>query len=138
MAKRRRPHANARGNRGSRPGTRSAGGSPRSGELSSPRTGGLSASEEARAAEIEAQIVAQEAAAQGERSRSRDRKRTEDLLRDDGASRTRTGSLLAIRGEQEYTYVVRDVRRIATVGGSLIVVLIVLYLLIEVVGVIRL
>jgi hypothetical protein len=130
MAKRQRPRANARGNRGSRPGARPAGGSPRG--------GGLSASEEARAAEIEAQIVAQEAAAQGERSRSRDRKRTEDLLRDDGAPRTRTGSLLAIRGEQEYTYVVRDVRRIATVGGSLVGVLIVLYILIEVVGVIRL
>ncbi len=82
--------------------------------------------------------MAQEAAALGERSRSRDRKRTDDLLRDDGAPRTRTGSLLAIRGEQEYTYVVRDVRRIATVGGSLIVVLLVLYILIEVVGVIRL
>ena len=68
---------------------------------------------------------------------SRDRKRTDDLLRDDGAARTRTGSLLAIRGEQEYAYVVRDVRRIATVGGSLIVILLVLYILIEVVGVIR-
>lgn len=130
MAKRQRTRANARGNRGPRPGARPAGGPSRS--------GGLSASEEARAAEIEAQIVAQEAAALGERGRSRDRKRTDDLLRDDGASRTRTGSLLAIRGEQEYTYVVRDVRRIATVGGSLIAVLLVLYLLIEVVGVIRL
>lgn len=130
MAKRQRTRGNARGNRGPRPGARLAGGPS--------RTGGLSASEEARAAEIEAQIVGQEAAAQGERSRSRDRKRTDDLLRDDGAPRTRTGSLLAIRGEQEYTYVVRDVRRIATVGGSLIVVLFVLYILIEVVGVIRL
>ena len=130
MAKRQRTRANARGNRGPRPGSRPAGGPSRS--------GGLSASEEARAAEIEAQIVAQEAAALGERSRSRDRKRTDDLLRDEGAPRTRTGSLLAIRGEQEYTYVVRDVRRIATVGGSLLVVLIVLYILIEVVGVIHL
>jgi hypothetical protein len=130
MAKRQRTRANARGNRGPRPGARPA--------VGSPRGGGLSASEEARAAEIEAQIVAQEAAAQGERSRSRERKRTDDLLRDDGAPRTRSGSLLAIRGEQEYTYVVRDVRRIATVGGSLIVVLIALYFLIEVVGVVRL
>jgi hypothetical protein len=129
MAKRQRTRANARSNRGPRPGARPGG---------PPRSGGLSASEEARAAEIEAQIVAQEAAAQGERSRSRDRKRTDDLLRDEGTSRTRTGSLLAIRGEQEYTYVVRDVRRIATVGGSLVVVLIVLYILIEVVGVVRL
>jgi len=129
MAKRQRTRANARSNRGPRPGARPGG---------PPRSGGLSASEEARAAEIEAQIVAQEAAAQGERSRSRDRKRTDDLLRDEGPSRTRTGSLLAIRGEQEYTYVVRDVRRIATIGGSLIGVLLVLYILIEVVGVIRL
>ena len=129
MAKRQRPRASSRGNRGQRPGARPA--------AAPPRTGGLSASEEARAAEIEAQIVAREAAAASERDRSRDRRRNEDSLRDEGAPRTRTGSLLAIRGEQEYAYVVRDVRRIATVGGSLLGVLIVLYLLIEVIGVIR-
>jgi hypothetical protein len=130
MAKRQRPRAGSRsGNRGSRPGARAA--------AAPPRSGGLSASEEARAAEIEAQIVASEAAAENERGRARNRRRTtEDAVRED-TPRTRSGSLLAIRGEQEYAYVVRDVRRIATVGGSLVGVLIVLYILIEVIGVIR-
>jgi hypothetical protein len=128
MAKRQRPRAGSRsGNRGSRPGPRPA--------AAPPRTGGLSPSEEARAAEIEATILARERAAENERGRGRDRRRTEDNLRDETAPRTRTGSLLAIRGEQEYAYVVRDVRRIVTVGGSLLGVLIVLYVLIEVVGV---
>ena len=128
MAKRQRPRAGSRsGNRGQRPGPRPA--------TAPARTGGLSASEEARAAEIEAQIVASETAAENERGRARNKRRpTEEVLRDD-TSRTRSGSLLAIRGEQEYAYVVRDVRRIATVGGSLLVVLFILYILIEVVGV---
>ena len=128
MAKRQRPRASSRGKGGSRPGARPA--------AAPPRAGGLSASEEARAAEIEAQIVARDAAAENERGRSRDRRKTEEHLREE-APRTRTGSLLAIRGEQEYAYVVRDVRRILTVGGSLVGVLIVLYILIEVVGIVR-
>jgi hypothetical protein len=131
MAKRQRPRAGSRsGNRGPRPGPRPA--------TAPARSGGLSASEEARAAEIEAQIVASEAAAENERGRARNKRRsTEEVPRDD-TSRTRSGSLLAIRGEQEYAYVVRDVRRIATVGGSLLVVLFLLDILIEVVGVIHL
>ena len=130
MAKRQRPRAGSRpGDRGSRPGAKPAG--------TPLRSGGLSASEEARAAEIEAQIVARDTAAESERSRSRERRRPgEDVLRAD-APRTRGGSLLAIRGEQEYAYVVRDIRRIVTVGGSLVGVLLVLYILIEVVGVIH-
>ena len=130
MAKRQRPRAGSRsGNRGSRPGSR-----PASAPL---RTGGLSSSEEARAAEIEAQIVAREQAAANERGRARDRRRTEDHLRDEAAPRTRTGSLLAVRGEQEYAYVVRDVRRIVTVGGSLLGVLFALWIVIEILGVIH-
>jgi hypothetical protein len=128
MAKRQRPRAGSRsGNRGSRPGTRPT--------AAPSRAGGLSASEEARAAEIEATIIARERAAEDERGHARDRRRTEDTLRDEAAPRTRSGSLLAIRGEQEYAYVVRDVRRIVTVGGSLLGILILLYILIEVVGV---
>jgi hypothetical protein len=130
MAKRQRPRAGSRsGNRGSRPGARPA--------AAPPRSGGLSATEEARAAEIEAQIVASESAAQTERGRSREKRRSSEDVPRDEAPRTRSGSLLAIRGEQEYAYVLRDIRRIATVGGSLVGVLIVLYILIEVVGVIR-
>lgn len=43
-----------------------------------------------------------------------------------------TSSLLAARAAEEYSYVVRDVRRIGLVGGSLFLVLIALYILIEV------
>jgi hypothetical protein len=39
---------------------------------------------------------------------------------------------------QEYAYVASDVRRIALVGGGLFVTLIVLFLLIQVVGVVHL
>ena len=132
MAKRQRPRATSRsGNRGSRPGNRPAA------PAAPPRSGGLSAREEARAAEIESQIVAQEQAAQSERGRARDRRRTEEHLHDEAAPRTRSGSLLAIRAEQEYAYVVRDVRRILKVGGSLVGVLLILYVLIEVVGVVH-
>lgn len=131
MAKRQRPRAGSRsGNRGSRPGARPAAGAP-------PRSGGLSAAEETRAAEIGAQIVAGEAAAASERGRSRDKRRTGGDVLGEDVSRTRSGSLLAIRGEQEYTYVVRDIRRIVTVGGSLVGVLLALYIVIEVVGVIH-
>lgn len=132
MAKRQRPRASSRSNahRGARPGARPA--------AAPSRTGGLSRSEEARAAEIEADIVAREQATVAERSRARDRRRTEGSFRDEVEPRPRGGaSLLAIRGEQEYTYVVRDVRRIITVGGSLVGVLLILFLVIEVFGIIK-
>lgn len=132
MAKRQRPRAGSRssGHRGPRPAGRPA--------TAPSRAGGLSRTEEARAAEIEAQIVAREEAAVAERGRTRDRRRTEGSLRDEVEPRPRGGaSLLAIRGEQEYTYVVRDVRRIITVGGSLVGVLLILFLVIEVFGIIK-
>ncbi len=40
--------------------------------------------------------------------------------------------LLAARAAEEYGYVVRDVRRILAVGGSIVVILAVLYVLIDV------
>ena len=46
--------------------------------------------------------------------------------------------LLAARAAEEYQYVVRDVRRIAKVGGGLVAVLAVLFVLIDVLGIIRL
>ena len=132
MAKRQRPRASSRssGHRGTRPGVRPA--------AAPSRTGGLSQTEEARAAEIESQIVAREQAVVAERGRARERRRTEGVPRDEVEPRPRGGaSLLAIRGEQEYTYVVRDVRRIITVGGSLVGVLLILFLVIEVFGIIH-
>jgi hypothetical protein len=94
------------------------------------------ADEEARAAQLEADLVAEERAADTVRARARDRSRSgSDVL---GRSRTRETSILATRSAEEYTYVVRDVRRIATVGGGLVVVLAALFVLIEVVHVITL
>jgi hypothetical protein len=140
MAKHQRPRAGSRGKSGSRPGGRPAGSRPAGSRTAGapPRSGGLSAAEEARAAEIEAQLLAREQVADSQRSRSRERRPGEDRSREEIVSRTRSGSLLAIRGEQEYAYVVRDVRRILTVGGSLVGVLLVLFILIEVLGVIHL
>jgi len=101
--------------------------------------GALSAAEEARAAELEARIVAEERAAEEARSRSRDRRRQESSLGSGyPAARSREGSLVAARSEQEYAYVVRDVRRIVRVGGSLLIVMFVLFLVIDVAGLVKL
>jgi len=55
------------------------------------------------------------------------------------AARARgTSASFETSAAQEYAYVAHDVRRIAVVGGSLFAVLIVLFLLIEVLGVIHL
>jgi hypothetical protein len=93
----------------------------------------LTEADEARAAELEAQLVAEGRTATAERG-GRDRARmqaTAPRLR--GAQ---TSGLLAARAAEEYGYVVRDVRRIGVVGGGLFVVMIVLFLLIEVAHVI--
>jgi hypothetical protein len=100
--------------------------------------GSLSAAEEARAAELEARIVAEERAAETARSRGRDRRRDEGTLAGYAPSRAREGSIVAARAEQEYAYVVRDVRRIVRVGGSLLIVMFVLFLVIDVAGLIKL
>ena len=91
----------------------------------------LTAEEEARAAELEAEVVAEERAAEAARTRSRDRSRipAANTLRPRG----REGSLLATRAAEEYTYVVRDVRRIVQVGGGLMAVLVVLWFVLEVI-----
>jgi hypothetical protein len=54
------------------------------------------------------------------------------------AETRRTGSqgLLAARAVEEYAYVVRDVRRIVVVGGSLTVVMALLFVLIDLLHVI--
>lgn len=68
-------------------------------------------------------MVAEERSADEARSRSRDRRPAEPV-------RGRSGSgLLAARAAEEYTYVVRDVRRITVVGGGLFAVLLGIYLL---------
>lgn len=89
----------------------------------------LTAAEEARAAELEAELVAEERAAEQARSRGRDRTR---VASDGIRARATQGGLLAARASEEYTYVVRDVRRIVRVGGSMLAFMAVLYIVLEV------
>ncbi len=95
--------------------------------------GSLTAAEEARAAELEAQIVAEERAAEQQQRRSRDRTRASDVT----GVRARDTAPLSVRAAGEYAYVRRDIRRIAAVGGLLLLVLAVLHVLINVAGIIR-
>jgi hypothetical protein len=98
------------------------------------RPGGLTREEEARAAEIEAALLAEERAAQQATRRTRDR----DRLGEPTGSRGRDLAPLAVRAADEYAYVRRDVIRIARVGGGLLAILAVLYVLIDVAHVIQL
>lgn len=91
-------------------------------------TGGLTAAEEARAAELEAALVAQERSAEQVRSRGRDKGRGEFV-------RPAASGLLAQRASEEYTYVVRDVRRISVVGGALVGILLLLWVVRDVLNV---
>jgi hypothetical protein len=94
-----------------------------------PRPATLTPQEEARAAELEAQIVAEEREAEAALRRTRDRSRRDPVPVDP----PRPGSL-AVRASDEYDYVVRDVRRIALIGGSLVVILIGLWAVMHLTG----
>jgi hypothetical protein len=93
---------------------------------------GLSAAEEARAAELESAIVARDRQAQANLGRSVDR--GQDLGR---PGRARLGAPLAIRAAEEYGYVSRDVRRILRVGGSMVAILAIFWVLVDVTHVIQ-
>jgi hypothetical protein len=97
------------------------------------RPGGLSTGELDRAAELEAQIVAEERAAVSSLTRGRDRRRAgADAM---PGSRSRSAGSLAVAAEDEYRYVVRDLRRIAVVFAGIFGLLLTSWLLIVVVGV---
>jgi hypothetical protein len=90
-------------------------------------SGSLTAEEEARAAQLEAAIVAQE-------------RRTEDARRGRSQRATaepvvRTSSPLATAAASEYAYVARDVRRVARVGGTLVGLLLIAWAVSQVTGV---
>lgn len=89
----------------------------------------LTDEETARAAELEAQILVQERAAEAVTRGNRERAR-----RPTPEPAARAGSL-AVRASEEYAYVARDIRRIAIVGGSLIAILIGLWVVIQATGV---
>jgi hypothetical protein len=85
--------------------------------------------EMARAAELEAQILAEEEAAE-EARKGRDRRAKEATpLSETGIY---SSAPLAQRAAQEYGYVQRDLRRIAIVGGGLLLVLLLIDILFNV------
>ena len=97
--------------------------------------GVLSATELDRAAELEAQIVAEEKTATASASRGRDRRRSGPDAA--GASRGRTTGSLAVAAEEEYRFVVHDLRRIAVVFAGIFGLLLASWLLIVVLAVVK-
>lgn len=91
------------------------------------RPASLTPEEEARAAQLEAAIVAEERQAEEAR-----RGRTQ---RNAPEAAVRTTSPLATAAANEYAYVARDVRRVAVVGGSLVGLLLALWVVTQVTGV---
>lgn len=89
----------------------------------------LTPQEEARAAEIEAEIVAAEREAERTVRTTRERSR----VTTEPQPRVRAGSI-AVRAAEEYGYVSRDVRRIVLIGGSLVTLLIGLWAVAQATG----
>ncbi len=96
----------------------------------SPRpSGSLTSQELARAAELEAAILAEEEVA-AEARRNREKTRRAPV---DAAARVAFSSVpLSVRAAEEYAYVRRDIRRITIVGGSLLLILAVLHVMVNV------
>lgn len=84
------------------------------------RPDALTDEEEARAAELEAAIVAEEKQAEAAAKRTRTDRGVEPVAR---------ASSLEVSAAEEYAYVARDVRRITIVGGSLILILLGLWVI---------
>ncbi len=91
-----------------------------------PRPDDLTAEEEARAAALEAAIVAEERQAEATKERARATR---------PAEMARPVSNLSISAAEEYAYVARDVRRIVIVGGSLVLILLGLWVLSHLLGI---
>lgn len=98
--------------------------------------GGLSEDELARAAEIEARIVAEEQAAAAALSRGRERRRPGTS--EPSAARTRAaGAALTSIAQEEYRYVVGDLRKIVAVFSLIFGLLIASWLLLVVSGLVE-
>jgi len=90
------------------------------------RPASLTPEEEARAAELEAAILAEERQAEAGRRNRAQRGAAEPVVR---------ASTLAVAAANEYAYVARDVRRVALVGGSLVGLLFGLWVVVQVTGI---
>jgi hypothetical protein len=95
-----------------------------------PRPSGLTEAEEQRAAEIERELLAQERAAEAARTRTRERTTREVAYSGTG------GGSLAVRAEEEYAYVARDVKHIVRIAAILLTVLFGIWILVDVAKVI--
>jgi dGTP triphosphohydrolase len=91
-----------------------------------PKPSGLSDAELARAAELEAQLLAEEKAAETARKRTAERAPSREMA----ATRV-------VPFEDEYAYVARDLRDIVRIAIILLAILFALYLIIDVFGVVR-
>ena len=89
----------------------------------------------ARAAEIEARIVEEERLAGASLARSRDRRRGAEV--DAPVRGRRAVSTLAIAAADEYTYVQRDLRRIAIVFIGIFAILFAAFIVVSVTGIAR-
>ena len=87
----------------------------------------LTDAEEARAAQLEAAIVAEERQAEIAKQRTR-------AARSVDPAPVRSLSGLSVAASEEYAYVARDVRRIGIVGGSLAILLFAIWLIAHVSG----
>ena len=132
----------AKRQRGSRPGKRAP--LQRGGRPSSPAPAGkpatparppsstLSDDELERAAQLEAQIVAEEQTASASLARGRDRRRSGNGASTTGRPRA-VGSLAAI-ADDEYVYVVRDLRKIVVIFAIIFSLLLASWLVLGVGG----
>jgi hypothetical protein len=90
----------------------------------------LTPQEEARAVELEAEILATERDAERTARVSRARAAASST---DAQPRVRAGSI-AVRAADEYGYVTRDVRRVVLIGGSLVTLLVVFWAVVQTTG----
>ena len=117
---------------GTRPGQRRPLQRPTAKPVTTRPAGAVTPEEEARAAELEAQILAEEKAAEAARKGPERRERAAA----DGEATIYSSVPLAQRAAQEYGYVRRDLRRIAIVGGALLLVMFAIDVLLNVANVI--
>jgi hypothetical protein len=114
---------------GTRPAASSSSASPSTAAAPS-RPPTLTDEEAARAAELEAQILAEEKAAEDAAKRGRDRGRRSSTPAEPVVRGT-----IATRASLEYAYVARDLRRVTIIGGGLVAFLIGLWAVVEITGI---
>ena len=87
----------------------------------------LTEAEEARAAQLEAAIVAEERQAEAAKRRSR-------VTRSAEVESVRPVSGLSVSAADEYAYVARDIKRIVIVGGALVIILLAIWAVAHITG----